>query len=258
MKSVFILLLLVAECTCELGVRYYHYTNGTITQFGTEPVHTDGPIFIEFLRTMNITVISGTHLNGVAFAFAAKITMFYESDGNFIMEGDCWEGSWGLHKQFKTVGHVRLCGSWTSLHYRSECASPDLNTNWTVNELGASASKCPFYAPAEAAIKASTLLGQQRSLYGSVHVVSYATVGYPYVHAIQNCTWYLQNLKKNATKAAAGLVVVGLDGKHCGVVDREGDKFIHSDPKREVVAATPLVRLHEFFPKGVVYKDYTC
>ena len=69
------------------------------------------------------------------------------------------------------------------------------------------------------------------------------------------CKQILDNLPK-AKVPKSGVILVGLDGNHCGIIDDSGNKFIHSNPRRRVVTDTPLTLAYQFFKNGFTYKEY--
>ncbi|MDR3548385.1 MAG: hypothetical protein P4M11_09010 [Candidatus Pacebacteria bacterium] len=62
---------------------------------------------------------------------------------------------------------------------------------------------------------------------------------------------------KTVSQIKPGFLIIGEDGKHCAVVDKEGDKFVHVNPNTKKVALTPLSRIGEFFKDGYIVKDYS-
>ena len=225
-----------------------------------KPTPIEGPIFLEFLKTMNLTVITGMHMvdhkQHTAFAFVSKIVKYSKDGDSISIEADCWEGAWGLKKFNDLVGKVIINGTVKEIYYLSNCSQPISKTNWTITAK-AEAVSCPLYLPPEAARRAQMLLGEKADAYKPVHVINYAVMGYPYIERISNCTWWLKNFP-NVTQHKPGFVVVGLDGNHCGIIDKEGDKFIHSNPVKREVTENPIIMLRNFFPKGYIFKEYKC
>lgn len=257
MKVLFLAILLTAAL-CE-EFHFYHYQGGDIIVNKEKPVKVSGPIFIEFLKTMNITVISGMHEKGAVhtpFAFVAKINTSKMENGNIEIIGSCWEGGWGTSGLKDLVGIVNITGTPSKINYFQNCSHQATKMQWIVSAKGEE-TKCPFYLPPEAAKRAHILVGEPIEKYQAVHVPNFAMFGYPYINSIKNCSFFLDKFI-NATEPKPGFLVVGKDGKHCGLFDKEGDKFIHSNPVAKKVSLTSNVQLKNFFPAGYVIKEYKC
>jgi len=252
-----IILALIALAMCQ-EYHNFHYKDGEMKVDNEQPVKVSGPVFIEFLKTMNVTTITGMHTKGTTetpFAMVAKIHKYHHENNKINIEAECFEGAWGT-KTFKMSGQVHIEGTWDEIHYHGHCQHHETKTHWEI-QAKAEKAKCPLYQPAEAAQRVHVLINQPAEVYQPVHVLNYAIIGYPYITSIKDCKWYLGKFK-NATEAKAGFVIVGNDGLHCGVIDQEADKFIHSNPAKKQVTMTPLALAKDFFKAGYTLKDYTC
>ena len=249
-------LLLAAFCQ---QFHFFHYTDGHMVVDKLHPAKISGPIFIEFLKTMNMTTIAGMHIQGTTetpFALVAKITKFVQNGDKIAIDAECTEAGWGT-KFFAANGTVKIEGSWNDIKYHANCLHKQApHTHWEIHADG-KYSKCPTYPPVEAGTRAKTLVGQSVEVFNAAQVINYATIGYPYIRALGNCTAHLHR-HKNATDSKPGFLVIGVDGAHCGIVDKEGDKFIHANPVSKKVSETPMAMIKNFFKNGVVYKDYSC
>ena len=256
MKLIFIALLLSA-IFCE-EYHTYHY-EGKMAVNSDPLVAINGPIYIELLKTMNVTIISGMHTKGsvnTPFGFVAKITKIIMNGNKMEIEVKCWEGGWGHQMVNDLVGMIRITGDLNQIEFMQNCTEPKSKMQVGINAHGVKA-QCPFYLPPEAAKRAQILVGEKEEMYKPIHVLNFAVMGYPYIESIKDCSWWLKNFH-NATEGKPGFVVVGTDGKHCGIVDKEGDKFIHSNPVKHLVTATPMAMLKDFFKAGHVFKEYKC
>ena len=127
-------------------------------------------------------------------------------------------------------------------------------TTWTI-KAQAQLNSCGYYSLKEASLRASLLIGKPTSMFTSSHVISHAISAYAYNK--RNCEWYLKNIK-DTDKAKFGVLIVGKDGKQCGILDNEGDKFIYGNEIKKQIVSVPLALASSVFPKGFVYKDYSC
>eukprot|EP00830_Metopus_es_P018199 TRINITY_DN623_c0_g1_i1.p1 TRINITY_DN623_c0_g1~~TRINITY_DN623_c0_g1_i1.p1 ORF type:complete len:271 (-),score=38.33 TRINITY_DN623_c0_g1_i1:11-823(-) len=249
---------LLAFAFCE-EYYTYHFKGGDMIVNQEKPVKVSGPIYIEFLKTMNLTIISGMHEKGAQrtpFGFVNLITSIVMKDGQVEMIGKCKEGGWGTNMMGNLEGVMRITGTKDKIHYVGNCSHKESKMNFTII-ADAVASKCPFYLPPEGAARAHTLVGESSEKYQPNHVLNFALFGYPYINTLANCSVYL-NMFPDVSDVKPGFLVVGKDGKHCGLFDKEGDKFIHSNPAAKKVTLTSNVQLKNFFPAGYVIKEYKC
>jgi hypothetical protein len=247
--------LLALAVFCE-EYHYFHYKEGHVIVDKEKPAKSTGPIFIEFLKTMNVTSIAGMSVNGsvqTPWAFSAKIVEYKTEKDNFQIVANCTEGAWGLNGM-KLQGKIQVTGSMLkNAHFHGWCFDPKAKRNYTIQAQG-DYTKSPLYNTTEAALRAKILVGQSAEAYQPVHVLNFAVIGFPYITMIKNCTFYQQF--KNATEAKPGYLIVGNDGKHCAIVDKEGDKFIHSNPVKKQVTINPNSMIKDFFKGGYTFKLY--
>ena len=237
---------------------YFHYTDGTMVIDKVLKAKISGPIVVEFLGTANITTIAGMHIQGTTetpFALVAKINKFVQDGDNIEIEANCTEAYWGT-RYFAATGSVKINGTWNEAYYHATCDHPKTRVHWEIHALGKH-SNCSTYSPEEAAVRSKTLIGQAAEVFRPVHVLNYAIIGHPYIPSFKDCAAYIP-LFVNATETKPGFAVVGIDGAHCGIIDKEGDKFIHTNPVTKKVSETPLAMINNFFKNGYIIKDYTC
>ncbi len=252
MKATFLFCLIATAACIELST--YHYKDGSMSVNGAKAGKIDGPIFMEFLNNQNVTIIAGMYSAKTPFFFAAKIISYKVSGGKYVANATCLEAAWGTTALKALNGTIIVTGVVNSTAiFKGVCAT----TKGTINNYSMSAqgtyAKNVYYTPLEAAKRAPILVGHKT--YKAPHVLNFAIYGYPFLSQSMNCAWYLKNFK-NATEAKAGYVVVGTDGKHCGIIDAEADKFVHVNPTTKIVIMSTMSSLHQFFPKGYQLKSY--
>ncbi len=252
MKATFLLCLIATAACVELSA--YHYKDGNMAVNGAKPSKIDGPIFMKFLNNQNVAIIAGMYSVKTPFFFAAKITSYKVSGGKYVANATCSEAAWGTTALNALNGTITVTGVVNSTAiFKGVCATTKgVLTNYSMSAQGTYA-KNVHYTPLEAAKRAPILVGQK--IYRAPQVLDFAVYGYPFLSQSTNCVWYLENFK-NATEAKAGYVVVGTDGKHCGIVDAEADKFVHVNPTTKVVVLSAMSSLRQFFPKGYQLKSY--
>ena len=255
--KIWVLVLLVTMSLCD-DIHYFHYG-------GSMSVNNDnGVIFGRYMfepkNPHNMTYIAGMYVkNGVhtPFEFAAQATSFVKKeDGSFIITATCVEGRWAQKAIPKLHGTAMITGTWEKAIYNCSCQDATGATKYTAVANGEK-SPCAFYNMTEAATRAQYLVGLKSDDYGPAHVLNHAVYGYPYITAY-NCKYYHDSFGKITKDAKAGVVIVGNDSAHCAIIDKEGDKFIQSNPVKKEVTINPLTMLKDYFKKGYVYKEYKC
>ncbi len=256
MKATFFLCLLATAVLCQKMHYSFHYKNGDLTINKGSAGKINGPVMLEFLSYSNNTNIGGMYVSGSTKSsfYFHSITRRYESkSGSFAIEADCLEGNWGLQALRKMSGKVTVVGKFGSfIDIQGTCTTADRSRNFTFKANGTPSNAT--YTPAEGAKRAMMLVGQKSTDYRPVDMVNFAVFGYPYVQTV-SCRWFL-NYNRNETEAKPGYVIVGKDGRHCGIVDPEGDKFVQSNQAKGSVTLNTLTTAQQFFPKGFFYHRY--
>jgi len=256
MKVIAILLLFAALAFCD-DRKYFHY-NGTM-KVKTDDTTIFGPIFVEFRKTENLTIIAGMSvINRVhtPYELSAKFHHYItKPDGSFVINATCVEARLGKKTFSKLKGIILMEGTWEHAHLTGKCEAADGSVSL---EPKAEAVKnpCEFYPMEEAAIKAGYLVGEHSEVYGAANVLSHAVYGYAYLK--MSCKDYLKTVGQETKDLKPGVLIIGTDGEHCGIIDREGDKFIHSNPVKKEVTMNPMTMAKDFFKKGFVLKEYKC
>lgn len=262
-----IIIILILAPFLALGSNFsselYHYHNGLMwTEDAKTPIMIEGPISISQIENQVVT-IAGLHVfrregrDGAKtpFLLSGLVSVFRNgSGGNYTLEAPCQRVEWGLKTLENVTGLIRARGIWGhKAVFSAWCTNPNERRRISMIAHGMH-SKSEYYPGEEAAMRAEQLLGESTSAYKPVHVVNYALRGYPYEIRRDDCRVYSEGSYKTSSEARPGLVILGKDSKHCGVVDRTGKMFIHADPGRRVVASTPLGMAKRVFPCGFVFK----
>jgi hypothetical protein len=111
-----------------------------------------------------------------------------------------------------------------------------------------------FYPPKEAGVRAKDLIDQTSERYHAPHVIIYAIFDYPYLQI--RCRDMLHSRFPDAPGPEPGAIIVGKDGQHCGILDNEGTKYVHSNPSARKVTYDSLATVEKYFPHGASYKRY--
>jgi len=115
-------------------------------------------------------------------------------------------------------------------------------------------SKTMFFPPQEAGLRAKNLIGQNSEKFTSTALIYYAILDAPYIP--KNDCGKEFNTYPDVDKPGPGVVILGKDGKHCAILDNEGNKFIHVNPAKRVITYDSIAIINTYFPKGFVYKAY--
>jgi hypothetical protein len=257
----FLLICLLAAVLAE-EYHDYHYYDGQLIVNQKVKSKVEGPIFVEYLKTINVTVLAGMHVekkDHIPFAIATNMTNITIKGDNIEFYADCLEMYWGLKSYAGLKGGIYAKGTYKgNLELMGGCYSEKEKFGLNVSVKGVHVD-CPFYLPPEASKRAEILVGEKAESFKNIHVLNFAIMGYPYIQTLDNCTFWLKTFNEvNVTKP--GFVIVGKDGLHCAIIDKEGDKFIQTDPAKKKVVSTPITEknLKTYFPKGHIFKEYKC
>eukprot|EP00831_Metopus_contortus_P083467 TRINITY_DN924_c0_g1_i1.p1 TRINITY_DN924_c0_g1~~TRINITY_DN924_c0_g1_i1.p1 ORF type:complete len:278 (-),score=63.81 TRINITY_DN924_c0_g1_i1:121-954(-) len=191
-----------------------------------------------------------------SFEFGAKIVNFTNSSGSIFIQAEYFEGRIGRHSLPEVHGKCNITGTIGSVKYFGYGSNQGKSHHFNITGAGYN-SHCPFYTMDEAASRAGILIGENAHEYEAANVVNYAVLGYPFIPSA-NASYYHDVFGEKANSTAPGVVIVGNDYKHIAIVDKEGDKFIHSVHAKKVIIATPVSQINTYFPKGYVLKSYHC
>jgi hypothetical protein len=250
-----IVLCIVAWTMCDEH-HVFHYKTGTIIVDNEPAVPIVGPIFLDFTATSKTAVIAGMHTKGTthtSFGFASAVNRI-ANGSNIEIDADCRYAAWGIKTLYPLTGVISIRGTWQKIRFTGVCEDPKTKARWILDAT-AHKAECPFYLPHEAAQRADVLVGESGEVYKAVHVLNYAIWGFPYIESVNSCQSYLDNFP-DANEIKPGYLIVGKDGQHCGIFDREGDKFIHSNPTKKQVTLTPNTMIPDYFKNGYVLKSY--
>lgn len=255
MKSLIFSLLLLSVFASNLT--FYHYRYGSISR-DFEPYQlVDGPLFIEEEGFGHTVVLAGLYRNNytnVSFAVMGFANRTYVDNRTVKYMARCVRGSWA-HKEQRLSGYINIVQRDDIVYFNGTCFGVGRNASLRAN-VTAVRHRSPFYTPNESAQRAHELLGMSGRQYRAVHVVNHAVLGYAYVPKVANCSWYLHNFN-STLQLKPGIVIVGNDGRHCGVLSNRGRRFIHSEPRKKRVIESSLAVVGQYFRKGFTLKDHS-
>eukprot|EP00829_Urostomides_striatus_P019769 TRINITY_DN786_c0_g2_i2.p1 TRINITY_DN786_c0_g2~~TRINITY_DN786_c0_g2_i2.p1 ORF type:complete len:296 (+),score=108.71 TRINITY_DN786_c0_g2_i2:70-957(+) len=238
---------------------FFHYSAGHMVINDAPRIAVNGNILVELVQGMNISIITGLYTRGgvhTPFSIVSNTTRYVQNGKEVEIEADCWRAEWGTKFLEDFAGKMKINGTWQRISFHLKATSNGKKNTYELNATGTYA-KCGFYIPSEAARRAHILINEKSETYQPVHVVNYAVFGFPYIYHVPTCKWYLDKFPEtNVTKP--GFLIVGKDGKHCGILDKDAENLIHSNPAKKKVTATPLPLIKDFFPQGYVIKEYKC
>lgn len=224
---------------------------------GDKKGKTFGVIIAEFLKNTRLLHIAGMHVkDGVhtPFYITGKIAAFIENpDNSFVINATAYEGMFG-QKTFKDLmGSATLKGTWDKAQYVGQYLSESSHLGFDTTGKG---HPCQYYSMEEASERAVYLVDEPHANYKGNHVLNHAIFGFAYLD--MGCEDYLKEVGTPIKKEKPGAIIVGNDSKYCAIVDKEGNKFIHSDPAKKKVIMSPMSMIGAYFRGGYTIKEYKC
>eukprot|EP00829_Urostomides_striatus_P016690 TRINITY_DN556_c0_g1_i1.p1 TRINITY_DN556_c0_g1~~TRINITY_DN556_c0_g1_i1.p1 ORF type:complete len:289 (-),score=71.04 TRINITY_DN556_c0_g1_i1:8-874(-) len=179
-------------------------------------------------------------------------------DGGVVVEANCSKVLWERKGIEPVIGKLIATGtSYDHLDIKANCMNPQTKDSFAV-EISGNKYNCSYYTPADASVRAQYLIGEKQEKYMSFNVLTFAVYGYPYISKVKNCRYFLTHVGSPTKEMKPGFIIVGTDGKHCAILDKEGEKFIHTNPVTKIVTAQPNTMLKEYFREGYVIKGWGC
>lgn len=253
MKTLFILLLL-GLATCDK--KYFTYKKGKLQQGNEAAAEIFGHLEIMQTGKNNYVELNGLYLGGAHKPFAFIMTEPKMDPSGAGLSGECKSGAWDLE-------HLKLTGKYTItladnvVKFEGLCTNTETKLTYKIDFVGNS-TKCLVYQAPEAADRAKYLIGEKASHFRPSHVLNFVYYDYPFLDVMKNCRFYLTKFGKEEPSAKPGYAIVGKDGMHCGVLDNEGNKFIHTNPAKKEVTLTSIALADTFFKNGYVFKSVPC
>ncbi len=249
--SILLLLVVVTVVLCS-DFDQYHIVANSIRWPGRTAKINGSIIVKKFEVGLPLTVAgvyyggNGTQ-NGIA-SFTGKIASVSNRSGATSIVVNCNEGAWNGKALPKLQGNIIMLLSGKSLNYVVRCQD-SAGAGYVVNGTGYENNWLPFAVFAK--YKARYVIGAKLS---AVETVNAAVFAHPFFTYVKNCTWYMNNFRFS-TREFDRCLLMGNDGKHCGVLDYTNSWFVHSDPTKNVVVRTPLAQAARYFKDGFTYMD---
>lgn len=164
----------------------------------------------------------------------------------------CLGGMIGKNDPKVLQGKFTIKGTWEEARIEGSCYN-NTSEPWKFN---ASIIKVAdrFFKPEEAGLRARIFIGKKPNDFSAPQVVMYSIIDYPYFTA--DCNDFLTMAFPDILYPEKGAIIVGKDGKHCGIINDRGTEFINSCKDRPKIEEIPLAMIGKYFPQGVVYKRY--
>lgn len=169
----------------------------------------------------------------------------------FDLNITCVEGNLGFNRE-RLSGFMVINGTIEKTDLKIDCITGN-GDHWIAKTSNIRAMDL-YYQAEEAGLRAKELIGQSREKFKAPDVIMYAISGYPYGYT--ECYDFAKETYKEAPGPEPGLIVVGKNGNHCGILDNEGTKFIHTNPVTKKVTYESIAVLSKYFKEGVLYKRY--
>jgi len=237
--------LFVSFCLCHMD-RYFRFTNGISIKGNKNPITLSGTlwywespsgIYVEFYG-MDYSTMTPLQL---MLGDKDELT----TDSNLDLY--CLAAKDGRESE-SLFGYAYLRFYSDGCELSAECytLTGDL---WVFKSFN-SETKKRHYSQKEAGFRAKFLIGQPKSKYEPSNVIGFAIVDDPYYY--RSCEAFFQY--SDAPGPEPGAIILGKDKKHCGILDDEGTKFIHTNPIAGKVTYDSIAVAQRYFPNGIVYK----
>lgn len=248
MNATLLCLLLVVAYFPVVIASTYRFKNGSFTKGNGESVVTSG-----FLAITKIEEELWFHYYGTNHASmdCFHIHAEYNSKQYDYKYYSCKEFTWNNGTRVKSTGSIRLDARGNTRKIKGECKT-EQGEKITFDSTNEAASR--YYSPEEAGLRAKYLIGRSAEKFKARHVINFAVMDYLYGH--MNCPDIATDHYPLLPGPKPGALIVGKDGTHCGILDNEGTKFIHSNPVTKKVTYESLVVANKYFPSGILYKRY--
>eukprot|EP00826_Nyctotherus_ovalis_P056912 TRINITY_DN7766_c0_g2_i2.p1 TRINITY_DN7766_c0_g2~~TRINITY_DN7766_c0_g2_i2.p1 ORF type:complete len:236 (-),score=46.83 TRINITY_DN7766_c0_g2_i2:154-861(-) len=166
----------------------------------------------------------------------------------------CAARSWQKGNLKQMEGEISITNINSVQEIRGSCESLDGKDEVWAFDSRNIASKSLFFSLEEAAMRTEILLDQGVEKFSSPNVIFYSILDYPYLKL--ECNEFLDPKYPTVNNREPGVIIVGKDGKNCGIVDHLGTGFIHTCSAAKKVTREPMEDIAKHFTKGVVYKKY--
>lgn len=244
----FLLLISLAATLCKpYEVHFFRFKDGAFRKENAGVVAITGTMYHTqvddireiMLMAMDYSTMTPVHVYGVV------------QGPNSRGAVKCRMGSWNFGRQQEMSGFIRVNKFGNSTELSAVCVTRT-RERWVFVTSNVE-TPAWFYAPKEAGARAKLLLNQSSERYRSHHVILFAMADLP---DSNSCSTFLGEQYPTIDGPEIGAIMVGKDGEHCGIVDDEGTKFVHSNPVAKKVALEHLSAAGKYFPNGIIYKRY--
>lgn len=248
MRIILFFVLVALTLSQEGEVHSFRFKNGTFQQ-----------------GLMPQTIISGSvhyvkqrqeeklHVFGMDYYTMTPVSLLATgTSGGFGKSFACTTGIFNFAYVNQMTGTAKVTGDWESSELVADCATT-AGVQWKFRTHN---TKTPnaFYSPVEAANRAAYLVGQSTMRYGPTSVIFFAISDFAYYSGY--CSIFLTDDFPVASGPEPGTIMVASNGAHCGIVDSEGTKFVHSNGLTGYVSLDFVSLSWRYFPSGVIYKKY--
>eukprot|EP01022_Parablepharisma_sp_SALTPOND_P027584 TRINITY_DN66_c0_g1_i2.p1 TRINITY_DN66_c0_g1~~TRINITY_DN66_c0_g1_i2.p1 ORF type:complete len:272 (-),score=24.86 TRINITY_DN66_c0_g1_i2:115-930(-) len=256
-KILFVLLVCLAVVSCDN--HYFTYADGKMKRNDESETKIFGSMAVVTGPRHNYVEIDGMYQGSkhMPFALVFDIQSSTQQGDQITITGNCEKGAWDGESIDTLKGEYKITGTWDKAVFEGNCMNSDSTLAFGVN-LEATKYDCEVYKAEDAAARAQYLIGESKDHFLAAHVLNFAYYDYPYINVLRSCRYYLVHFGEDTTEEKPGYAIISKDGRHCAIIDKEGDKFIHTHPIKKQVEATPMSMLKNFFRSGYVIRTVPC
>ena len=170
-----------------------------------------------------------------------------QSTDKATLEYYCSYGIWPYYKKSPMSGKVKMIGDWNKAEFNGDCIGP-LGQGHLIFNFKAVVLIDPSFSLDEIVTRTKRCVGYRTDFFTPESIINYAM--FDYLYKEYTCQDYINLFVE--TDPIPGAIIVGRDGKHCGILDKGWNKFIHSNPIRKLVTITPMSMTDRFFKNGYI------
>eukprot|EP00826_Nyctotherus_ovalis_P061789 TRINITY_DN8834_c0_g1_i6.p1 TRINITY_DN8834_c0_g1~~TRINITY_DN8834_c0_g1_i6.p1 ORF type:complete len:258 (-),score=49.02 TRINITY_DN8834_c0_g1_i6:243-1016(-) len=247
MKFLLLLISFAATLCKAQEAHFFRYKDGTFKKGDADAVSITGTMYNTRMDDIREISFFGMDYSTMTPFNIYGVTQRSSPHGTV----DCRMGTWNLGSQQELSGYIELNKLSNHTELNAVCVT-QTGEQWTFVTRNVETPNW-LYTPKEAGARAKYLIGQSSKRYRSHHVILFAIADLP---DSNHCGIFLHEKYPTIDRPEIGAIMVGKDGKHCGILDDEGTKFVHSNPVLGRVTHEHLVMAQRYFPRGVIYKRY--
>ena len=242
-----------SEAPEDPKIAAFRYNKGEIQISNGDKKEMNGTLYYQKIEKTHYLMYVGMDPTKTAFIVYGTFTEGDKKVANPMnMTYNCFAGAIKRNPNKNLTGNFKLEGNWNETKITGNCiVKEDAKETWNFTS-NAKRSKTLLYEPKEAGKRARNLLNEKKDNIDETHVILYSILDYPYF--ANDCNFYFRPGFVDLYYPEEGAIIVGKDGKECGIIDDKTIKFIHGIDG--TITETLLAGMGKYFKNGVMYKKF--